>query len=168
MTKPFGDDQGLSEDLYLLPALLHPQDNPHKVPLFAPPGLVRLERKFKLDQFTPPSLLQRIIAKTLRHFVHHRDLTRHEGRDQEFVTTNCWRTALRQEFLSAHRPRLEAWVWIDSRTRHLRVAGISHIMATRHINKQLDIYCSIITDILSTFPVRSLSDTSLLLMVDIR
>jgi hypothetical protein len=135
-------------DYFLIPSLLSPLNVP-SIPQYAAPGYIKLERRYVLDKFIPPGLLQRIMARTYFKF----GSTRLSLHDPVLLTKNCWKHAFHQGFHEASCDVIDVWVWLDTEVNQIRLVGFGNIFMSQEIIKRLDKYSQAISDILATFPV---------------
>ena len=134
------DPHSSDPDYFLIPSLLSSADVP-SIPQYAAPGYVKLERRYVLDKFIPPGLLQRIMARTYFKY----GSTRLQD-----LTKNCWKYAFHQGF---HGDVIDIWVWLDTEANYVRLVGFGNIFKSQEIIKRLDKYSQAVADILATFPV---------------
>jgi hypothetical protein len=146
---PQYDDYLTSEpDYFLIPSLLSPLNIP-SIPQYAAPGYIKLERRYILDKFIPPGLLQRIMAKTYFRF----GSTRLSLHDPLLLTKNCWKFAFHQCFQQTNCDVIDVWVWLDTKINQIRLVGFGNIFVSQEIINRLDKYSHAVTEILATFPV---------------
>jgi hypothetical protein len=143
------DPQSNSDpDYFLIPSLLSPLNVP-SIPQYAAPGYIKLERRYVLDKFIPPGLLQRIMARTYFRFGN----TRLSFHDSVPLTKNCWKYAFYQGFHEPSCDVIDVWVWLDTEVNQIRLVGFGNIFMSQEIIKRLDKYSEAVADILATFPV---------------
>lgn len=135
-------------DYFLIPSLLSNVDMP-SIPQYAAPGYVKLERRFNLDKFIPPGLLQRVMARTYFKF----GKTRLSVHDPRVLTKNCWKYAFHQGFLQPSCDVIDIWLWLDTDSHQIRLVGFGNIFVAQEIIKRLDKYSQAVSDILASFPV---------------
>ena len=139
-----------ADEYFLVASLLTPVDTPC-IPQYAAAGYVKLERKFILDRFVPPGLMQRIMAKTFFQFG--TDPTAKHNPSPS--AKNCWKNAFFQSFQSDVFSVIDIWVWLQAGKGlggEIRIAGFGNIFVSQQVLAYMDRYSSAITEILSTFP----------------
>lgn len=146
------DPHDSDPDYFLIPSLLSPLNVP-SIPQYAAPGYVKLERRYVLDKFIPPGLLQRIMARTYFKF----GSTRLSFHDTALLTKNCWKYAFHQGFHETSCDVIDIWVWLDTEANCVRLVGFGNIFMSQEIIQRLDKYSQAVADILATFPVCILS-----------
>lgn len=138
-------------DYFLIPSLLSNLNVP-SIPQYAAPGYLKLERRFNLDKFIPPGLLQRVMARTYFKF----GTTRLSVHDPRVLTKNCWKYAFHQCFHHSSCDVIDIWIWLDMGSHQIRLVGFGNIFVAQEIIRRLDKYSQAVSDVLATFPVHNL------------
>mgnify|MGYP003385186108 CR=1 FL=1 len=109
---------------FLVPALIDLAAEP-LIPKVAPSGQIKFEKTFRLENFFPPGLLQRIMSRTYFRYgnrhnvreshpyaVHTSNRQQHHMSYQRSVR-NCWKSAFLQSFYCKDYGEISVWVWIE-------------------------------------------------------
>lgn len=138
------------EDFYLVSTLLSPVETP-LIPQYAAAGYVKLDRKFVLEKFVPPGLMQRIMAKTFFQFGTDPSAKHNPAPSSK----NCWKNAFFQSFHSNKFSVIDIWVWLEEGKGlggQVRIAGFGNLFVTQEVIAYMNRYSSAVYEILSTFP----------------
>jgi hypothetical protein len=138
------------EDFYLVATLLSPIEK-SLIPQYAAAGYVKLDRKFVLEKFVPPGLMQRIMAKTFFQFGTDPTAKHNPAPSSK----NCWKNAFFQSFQSRTFSVIDIWVWLEEGEGlggQVRIAGFGNMFVSQEVIAYMDRYSGAVCEILSTFP----------------
>lgn len=103
---------------FLVPALIEDSEEP-EIPTVAPRGSLKLEAFFRLENFIPPGLLQRIMSRTVFRYGNNvkerqQQALRKTGENESYlsVAKNYWKSSFLQTFAS-RKGEVSVWVWIE-------------------------------------------------------
>lgn len=105
---------------FLVPALIDLQAKP-LIPKVAPSGMLKFENTFRLENFLPPGLLQRIMSRTYFRYGNRHNVARKSSQRYR-SNRNCWKSAFLQTFSSKRYGEISVWVWIQTEPENFKQA----------------------------------------------